>query len=355
MAVQASAHHAGDGFMRLSGTLGHKIQSGQELAFWRAQVQEVARYWATPEQVGPVLPGVRRAKASPGAASTIAEEAMTQAAGKASGLGTPSVAQWTFVDRILVDRDDLIQAIEALRALPDSDTIIIKTLKAMDSPLALTRYREVADDYERDHPGELMMQATTLKHPPRRRVAFIRVLEQHLLELDARLPLDADLGHDASDGKDLLAPDALSDADARSRARRDVVARQGQSHFRNALMKAYGGRCAVTGCDSPYALEAAHIRPYRGEHTNVLTNGLLLRADIHTLFDLGLLAVNPETLTIVLSDRLPGNHYQHYQGTPLTRPVNPRLRPSQVLLAERWAWFQGKQAAVPQISQLGAT
>jgi hypothetical protein len=266
------------------------------------------------------------------------------------GAVTPPIAQWTFVDRILVERDDLIQAIEALSALPDSDTIIIKTLRDMDSPLARTHYRGLADEYERDHPGEILMQATSLKHPPRRRIAFIRMLQQHLRELDARLPLDADLAPDASHGDDLLVPDALSDADARARVRRDIVARQGQSRFRDALMRAYGGRCAVTGCDSPYALEAAHIRPYRGEHTNVVSNGLLLRADIHTLFDLGLLAVNPATLTIALSDWLPGTHYRQFQGTPLTRPDNPVLGPSQALLVKRWAWFQDKQAALPQTS-----
>jgi HNH endonuclease len=268
------------------------------------------------------------------------------------GTGAPprSSAQWTFVDRILVERDDLIGAIEALSALPDADTIIIKTLRTMGSPLARTHYRGLADEYERDHPGEIPMQATSLKHPPRRRVAFIRMLQQHLRELDARLPLDADLAPDASDGDDPQVPDSLSDADARTRVRRDIVTRQGQSPFRDALMRAYGGRCAVTGCDSPYALEAAHIRPYRGQHTNVVSNGLLLRADIHTLFDLGLLAVNPATLTIVLSDWLPGTHYKQFQDTPLTSPDSPELRPSQSLLTERWAWFQGKQAASPQTS-----
>lgn len=267
-------------------------------------------------------------------------------------LGTGAVprsfAQWTFVDGMLVERDDLIQAIEALSALPDSDTIIIKTLRTMGSPLARTHYRGLADEYERDHRGEALMQATSLKHPPRRRVAFVRMLQQHLRELDARLPLDADMAPDVSDGEDLQAPNDLSDADARTRVKRDIIARQGQSHFRDALMRAYGGRCAVTGCDSPYALEAAHIRPYRGEHTNVVSNGLLLRADIHTLLDLGLLAVNPATLTIVLSDCLPGAHYKQFQGAPLNTPDNPGLRPSQAPLAERWAWFQGKQATLPQ-------
>ncbi|WP_200883691.1 HNH endonuclease [Archangium violaceum] len=52
---------------------------------------------------------------------------------------------------------------------------------------------------------------------------------------------------------------------------------------------AYGGRCALTDCEEPRVLEAAHIFPYHGPQTNHVTNGLLLRADLHVLFDLGLL------------------------------------------------------------------
>ncbi len=50
-------------------------------------------------------------------------------------------------------------------------------------------------------------------------------------------------------------------------------------------MDAYGGRCAVTNCDIEDVLEAAHISPYNGPSTDQVYNGLLLRTDIHTLFD----------------------------------------------------------------------
>jgi len=45
-------------------------------------------------------------------------------------------------------------------------------------------------------------------------------------------------------------------------------------------------------------LEAAHIKPYRGKTDSHLENGLLLRADLHTLFDLNLIGVEPDTLTV---------------------------------------------------------
>lgn len=64
--------------------------------------------------------------------------------------------------------------------------------------------------------------------------------------------------------------------DGRKRTITSVVQRQGQPAFRRALIKAYGGKCAVTDCDAEEALEAAHIVPYQGPETNHVTNGLLL-------------------------------------------------------------------------------
>ncbi|WP_396954399.1 HNH endonuclease [Nocardioides pantholopis] len=52
--------------------------------------------------------------------------------------------------------------------------------------------------------------------------------------------------------------------------------------FRASLLAAYDGQCAVTDTRTEAGLEAAHLRPYRVPASNVVTNGLLLRADIHT-------------------------------------------------------------------------
>jgi hypothetical protein len=260
-----------------------------------------------------------------------------------AGTASASAIQWTRVGGVLVSRDDLRKAIAALSTLPDSDTIIIKSLKQIASPLADTKYRQLADQYLREHPDESELKKTGLKHPPVWRIAFIRMLERQLNKLD-ELAWAADVAEDPS------APNALDDTDARRRITQDVVARQGQAQFRNALIRAYEGRCAVTGCDSPYALEAAHVRPYRGEHTNDVTNGLLLRADIHALFDLGLLAVNPATNTVVISDQLSGDHYKSLQGRSLNLPTNPDLRPNPALLAERWTWLRQANGQPPRVT-----
>jgi putative restriction endonuclease len=97
---------------------------------------------------------------------------------------------------------------------------------------------------------------------------------------------------------DAVREEVHSDKDARNFTWRAIAERQGQQHFRDELIKAYDSSCCVTGCDAVPALEAAHIAPYRGEHTNEVWNGLLLRADIHTLFDLFALTVDASTRTI---------------------------------------------------------
>jgi putative restriction endonuclease len=96
--------------------------------------------------------------------------------------------------------------------------------------------------------------------------------------------------------------------DDRKRQIAEVVRRQGQSKFRRMLIEAYDGKCVITGCDALEVLEAAHIVPYLGGHTNHPQNGLLLRADLHSLFDMGLLSIDPISLTVILSARLRRSH-----------------------------------------------
>jgi hypothetical protein len=82
------------------------------------------------------------------------------------------------------------------------------------------------------------------------------------------------------------------DYDASQRVQRQITQRRGQADFGAALLRAYGNHCAITRCDAIAALEAAHIRLYRGPASNVASNGILLRSDIHTLYDLDLIAID---------------------------------------------------------------
>lgn len=112
--------------------------------------------------------------------------------------------------------------------------------------------------------------------------------------------------------------------DARKRINTAIVARQGAGAFRKAALEAFAGRCAVTGCDVLEVLEAAHIVPYLGKATNVIGNTLLLRADIHTLFDRGLLSVSAKTLQVELAAPLKGGVYGPLDGSEVKLPpVDP--------------------------------
>ena len=129
------------------------------------------------------------------------------------------------------------------------------------------------------------------------------------------------------------------DYDARLRIYRQIVARQGQAGFRAVLLEAYQGRCAITGYDAAVALEGAHLRPYRGPESNTVTNGLLLRADIHTLFDLRLLAADPITRNIVISKLLAGTQYEVLSTCRLVDPAADWQCPDQAALEIIWQSF----------------
>ncbi len=120
--------------------------------------------------------------------------------------------------------------------------------------------------------------------------------------------------------------------DARQKVAASIARRRGQPEFRRKLLVAYQGRCAITGFDAKQALEAAHIHPYRGEQTNHLQNGLLLRADIHSLFDLGLVGVDPSTREVIVRAELQNTQYAQLAGKKVHIPEDPDDRPSSELL-----------------------
>jgi hypothetical protein len=151
---------------------------------------------------------------------------------------------------------------------------------------------------------------------------------QSLLDWEPQLPLD-ELGQAIVLGrieaaKSLAAVDSLKDA--RELIQRAVAVRRGQKTFRKKLLKAYGGRCAVTGTTVAAILEAAHIVPYKGAHTHRTDNGLLLRSDIHTLFDLGLLWVSQER-TVQLAEELGTGEYGSFHGSVILQAAGAQDQP----------------------------
>lgn len=109
-------------------------------------------------------------------------------------------------------------------------------------------------------------------------------------------------------------------------ALRQVVLRRYQNAFRQALLSKRPNRCAITGTNELSVLEAAHIIPYaeRFADRDKPENGLLLRSDIHKLFDAHLISINPETKVIEVSERIASADYQSLRGKTLTDEVSTK-------------------------------
>ena len=94
--------------------------------------------------------------------------------------------------------------------------------------------------------------------------------------------------------------------------------RTGQAAFRQELLKTYGSQCAFTGPAPKHTLDAAHLYSYAllGRHHD--EGGLLLRKDLHRLFDLGLIAINPSSLRLDLAPQVSSyDQYASLQGAKL--------------------------------------
>ncbi len=130
--------------------------------------------------------------------------------------------------------------------------------------------------------------------------------------------------------------------DARERILRTIVQRQGQPKFRQQLLGIYGAQCVISGCNAVAALEAAHICPYKGNRTNNPTNGILLRSDLHTLFDLYLISIHPVQNKVTLAPQLQQTNYREFENKKLNFPVNG---PSSEALQQHWNEFQRRMEA----------
>lgn len=116
-------------------------------------------------------------------------------------------------------------------------------------------------------------------------------------------------------------------------------ARLGQGAFRILVTDAYHRRCAVTGERTLPALEAAHIKPHSKSGPNRVNNGLLLRADLHRLFDDGYVTLDDD-FRFVVSPRVReefenGREYYRFNGSSLTNiPDSDSERPDRNFI--RW-------------------
>ena len=119
--------------------------------------------------------------------------------------------------------------------------------------------------------------------------------------------------------------------------------RLGQGAFRILVTDAYSRRCAITGEKTLPALEAGHIKPYGENGPHRVDNGILLRSDLHNLFDLGYITISPDDYRVKVSKRIKeefqnGRHYYALDDQPLeVLPEQASARPVREFLE----WHQG--------------
>jgi hypothetical protein len=116
----------------------------------------------------------------------------------------------------------------------------------------------------------------------------------------------------------------------RTKQQADVSLRPGQAKFSARIRKIYGGKCAITGCGTSEALQAAHIKTSSGKDYNAPKNGILLRSDIHALLDAYLITFNEAGTRLVASRALKDKTYNLDNAKVAKPKVGTELSPENI-------------------------
>lgn len=111
------------------------------------------------------------------------------------------------------------------------------------------------------------------------------------------------------------------------------------------VLTAYDHKCAVSQYNVDQSLQAAHICSYLGAESNTVNNGLLLRADLHILYDRSLMAIDPSDMSIKFSNGIANSRYaDELDGKKLLLPKDQKMRPNEARLAAHYNEFLGREA-----------
>ena len=120
---------------------------------------------------------------------------------------------------------------------------------------------------------------------------------------------------------------------------RQLRVRRGQNKLRNNLLHLYYGKCCISGFHIGDALHACHIFLHSKTGNNHSTNALLLRSDLHDLFDAHLIGINPSTLKVHIHRSLKNTEYAQLEGRLLSKRKDDET-PNRTALKERWKLFK---------------
>jgi hypothetical protein len=116
-----------------------------------------------------------------------------------------------------------------------------------------------------------------------------------------------------------------------------------QQRFSEAIRRNYQNKCAVTGCVTPAALEAAHISTKKNRDDNSPANGLLLRSDIHALFDRFLITLSEDGTRIEVNPELTDPGYAALRKAVVARPENGPPPSAQNIRDHRNRFFEAQR------------
>lgn len=107
----------------------------------------------------------------------------------------------------------------------------------------------------------------------------------------------------------------------RTKHQAEISRRPGQTKFSERIRRNYGGKCAITGCKTAAALQAAHVRTIDSADLNACENGILLRSDIHALLDTFHITFRMNGTGLEVSPFLKDKTYDFLNDAKIRKPV----------------------------------
>ena len=191
------------------------------------------------------------------------------------------------------------------------------------------QFRDVSDAFEIERALRGGVLAAALESEPIHRdlVAHLhRALGPAMTRFTVPLPQDAYVSHHGADEHAEMPLDF---------AARAIIARRGPKRLRDALLTSSDGCCAMSGPCPIELLEVAYVTPFPAGDVHSVMNALLLRADLHTMWDLNMVAIDPSTMRIRVADTLLDGEYGRLDGRKLL-PRRDGSRISSEYVRDRW-------------------
>lgn len=232
---------------------------------------------------------------------------------------TPAAETEAAVQEVLVNLDGAgipDQAIDPLPEAAEAEPLSLADICNLSTDQLKSAWTNRPDSFASlEAAAETLSILRSLKAAEPTKPSYRQMMEHALiLELEDSLPYE---GRASAAAPSPTVELAILTVDRRTTRTQVSVTRPGQSSFRSDMLNRFGGECCISGCRVETLLEAAHIIPYRGDQSDDVTNGLLLRVDLHRLFDAHLVTINPNTFTVEVANSVEDTGYQAYHGQRL--------------------------------------